>query len=167
MPQKWGRNGYRNCTITKNKATVMTDHNVKNRSLFCWPNCWEKNTSKFVFICNSKTFVPPFPSAALNQGWLISETGVRDSDQCAQQGSLWLIWLFGMTEATSWRRTAAQWYGVAGHQSVHFHSGGIGIKEEGRGGGVSVGGHNATWLLGLVARGQSNLMRLHQGEREK
>lgn len=65
-----------------------------------------------------------------------------------------------MTEATSWRGTAAQRYGVAGHQSDHFHSGGIAIKKEG-------GGGNATWLLGLVARGQSNLMRLHRGERGK
>lgn len=27
------------CTITENKVTMITDQNVKNRSLFCWANC--------------------------------------------------------------------------------------------------------------------------------
>lgn len=53
-----------------------------------------------------------------------------------------------MTEATSWRGTAAQRYGVAGHQSDHFHSGGIAIKEEGGGGGQH---HMATWACGQGA----------------
>lgn len=125
------------CTITKNKVTMITDQNVKNRSLFCWANCLGRGgpQSLYLFIPLRRSFIP-FPVLLWNRGGsLITEgvLGFRDSDQCAQQGSLWLIWLYGMTEATSWRGTAAQRYGVAGHQSDHFHSGGITIKKEGRG----------------------------------
>lgn len=57
------------CTITKNKVTMITDQNVKNRSLFCWANCLGGG-SEFVFIYTSKTFLHPVPSAALKQGRL-------------------------------------------------------------------------------------------------
>lgn len=45
---------------------------------------------------------------------------------------------------------------------------GIGIRgEEGEGLGGVGRGYNATWPLGLVARGQSNLMRLHWREKKR
>lgn len=95
------------------------------------------------------------------QGFINVFLGVADSVY-AQRGFLWLIRLYGMTEATSWRGEAALWYRVAGHQSAHFHSRRIGTAWRGAG-----RGYSATWPLGLVTRGQSNLMSVHWGEREK
>lgn len=191
MPQKWGRNGYRKMyNNQKQHNRGSRSIHVKNKSLFCWTNWWESTFQSLACLHTSKTMLSiPFCDRLVNHGPLsqrrLSRQGWvgdlqmrfhfrRQWSVCTAGwggwGSPWLIWLYGMTEATSWRGTAALWYRVAGHQSDHFHSTGISIREEGwvgAGGGGGGRGYNATWPLGLVARGQSNLMRLHWGGREK
>lgn len=163
MPQKWGRNGYRNCTLTKNKATVITDHNVKNRSLFCWPNCWEKRPQSLYLFVALRLLYIPFPVLLWNRGGSL----ISDCFLCYRQRSvctagvtlidlaIWHDWshqlerdgctvIWGCWTSIRPLPLRRNWYGGGGGRR-----------------------HYATWLLGLVARGQSNLMRLHQGEREK
>lgn len=69
-----------------------------------------------------------------------------------------------MTEATSWRGKAALWYRVAGHQSDHFHSRGISIREGAKGGRIQR--HMATGARGQGAI-QSNEIALGRGKKRK
>lgn len=193
MPQKWGRNGYRKMyNNRKQRNRGSRSKHVKKQKLVLLDKLVGVAEATFQSLAplrTSKTMPSiPFCNRLVNDGPLsrrrLSRQGRvgdlqmrfhfrRQWSVCTAGwegwGSPWLIWLYGMTEATSWRGTAALWYRVAGHQSDHFHSTGISIREEGWGGaaGGGGGGYNATWPLGLVARGQSNLMRLHWGGREK
>lgn len=70
-----------------------------------------------------------------------------------------MIRLYGMTEATSWRGELCADIGLPDiNQATSTPQEWV---EAG-------GGHSsATWPLGLMTRGQSNLMRVHWGEKRR
>lgn len=68
-----------------------------------------------------------------------------------------MIRLDGMTEATSWRGELGCDIGLPDINQA------TSTPQEW----VEAGGSSATWPLGLVTRGQSNLMRVHWGEKRR